>query len=125
LAAAIVASVETALPDAIYELDDGHARGYAWAEIGAALSVALGRSLRMFRIPRPALTCIAGAVEVHRRLAGSLTALSFAKVPELYHQDWAAQGPRLEAQTAWKPAFDITAGFADTLAWYRAIGWLR
>jgi hypothetical protein len=64
-------------------------------------------------------------VELHRRVAGSLSALSFAKVPELYHADWAARGPRLEARTGWKPAFDITKGFSDTLAWYRAIGWLR
>jgi hypothetical protein len=79
----------------------------------------------MIRVPRPALAAIAAGAEVHRRVAGSLTALSLAKVPELYHRNWAVRGPRLEAQTGWKPAFDITKGFADTLAWYRAIGWLR
>jgi nucleoside-diphosphate-sugar epimerase len=125
LAAAIVAAAETTLPDPLYELDDGHAGGYAWAEIGAGLSAALGRTVRMIRVPRPALTAIAAGVEVHRRVAGSLTVLSLAKVPELYHRDWAAQGPRLEARTGWKPAFDVTKGFADTLAWYRAIGWLH
>jgi nucleoside-diphosphate-sugar epimerase len=125
LAAAIVAAAEAALPDPVYELDDGHAGGYAWAEIGAGLSAALGRSVRMIRVPRPALTGITLGVELHRRVAGSLTALSLAKLPELYHPDWAARGPRLEARTGWKPAFDITRGFADTLAWYRAMGWLH
>jgi nucleoside-diphosphate-sugar epimerase len=125
LAAAIVAAMEASLPDPIYELDDGHPGGYAWAEIGAALSAALNRPVRMIRVPRPAVAAIAAGAEVHRRVAGSLTALSLAKVPELYHRDWAAQGPRLEAETGWKPAFGITKGFADTLAWYRAIGWLR
>ena len=125
LAAAIVAALDTLLPDPIYELDDGRAGGYAWAEIGAGLSAALGRSVRMIRVPRPALTAIAAGVEVHRRVAGSLTALCLAKVPELYHPDWAAQGPRLETRSAWRPAFDLTRGFADTLAWYRAMGWLR
>lgn len=125
LATAIVAAVETHLPDPLYELDDGHAGGYAWPEIGAGLSAALGRPVRMVRVPRPVLTAIAAGVELHRRIAGSLTALSFAKVPELYHADWAAQGPRLETRTGWKPAFDLTKGFADTLAWYRAMGWLR
>jgi nucleoside-diphosphate-sugar epimerase len=126
LAAAIVAAVE-APPnlDPVYELDDGHAGGYTWPEIGTGLSAALARPVRMIRVPRPVLTAIAAGVELHRRVAGSLTALSLAKVPELYHADWAARGPRLETQTGWKPAFDITKGFADTLAWYRAIGWLR
>jgi nucleoside-diphosphate-sugar epimerase len=125
LAAAVVAATETEGLDPVYELDDGHAGGYSWAEIGAGLTAALKRPVRMIRVPRPLLTAIAAGVELHRRLAGSLTALSFAKVPELYHTNWAAQGPRLEAKTGWKPAFDITKGFADTLAWYRAIGWLR
>ncbi len=125
LAAAIVAAAETPLPDPVYELDDGHGGGYAWAEIGAGLSAALGRSVRMIRVPRPLLKAVAGGVEVHRRVTGSLTALSLAKVPELYHRDWEAQGPRLEAQTGWIPAFDLAGGFADTLAWYRAMGWLR
>jgi 2-alkyl-3-oxoalkanoate reductase len=125
LAAAIVAAVETSLPDPIYELDDGHAGGYAWAEIGAGLSAALDRRVRMIPLPRSILTAIAAGVEVHRRIAGSLTVLSLAKVPELYHADWAARGPRLEARTGWKPAFDLAKGFGETLAWYRAIGWLR
>jgi nucleoside-diphosphate-sugar epimerase len=125
LAAAIVAAMEAPLPDAVYELDDGHAGGYAWAEIGAGLSAALDRPVRMIRVPRPIMNAIAVGVEVHRRVAGSLTALSLTKVPELYHADWAARGHRLETRTGWKPVFDLAAGFADTLAWYRAIGWLR
>jgi nucleoside-diphosphate-sugar epimerase len=125
LAGAILAAAEAPLPDPVYELDDGHAGGYAWPEIGAGLAAALGRPVRMIRVPRPALTAIAAGVEVHRRVAGSLTALCLAKVPELYHADWVATGPRLETKTRWKPAFELTAGFADTLAWYRAIGWLR
>jgi 2-alkyl-3-oxoalkanoate reductase len=125
LAAAIVAAVEAPLPDQVYELDDGHEGGYPWDEIGAGLSAALGRPVRMIRLPRPVLTAVAAGVELHRRLTGSLTALSLAKVPELYHADWAARGPRLEARTGWKPAFDLARGFGETLAWYRAIGWLR
>ena len=133
LAGGIVAALEASLPDPVYELDDGHPngqpngqpRGHSWGEIGAGLSAALGRPVRMLRVPRPVLTAIAAGVEVHRRIAGSLTALCLAKVPELYHPDWAARGPRLETQTGWKPAFDMVKGFADTLAWYRARGWLR
>jgi hypothetical protein len=79
----------------------------------------------MIRVPRPALTAIAAGVELHRRVAGSLTALSLAKVPELYHPDWVARGPRLETRIDWKPGIDLAKGFADTLAWYRAIGWLH
>jgi nucleoside-diphosphate-sugar epimerase len=126
LAAAIIAAAEApATLDPVYELDDGHNGGYTWTEIGTGLSAALARPVRMIRVPRPVLIAIAAGVELRRRLAGSLTALSLAKVPELYHDDWVARGPRLETATGWKPSFDLTKGFADTLAWYRAIGWIR
>ena len=126
LAAAIVAAVEApSLPEPVYELDDGRAGGYAWDEIRAVLSASLAQPVRMLRLPRPVSTAVACGVELHSRLAGSLTALSLAKVPELYHPDWTARGPRLETATGWNAGFDLTKGFADTLAWYRAIGWLR
>ncbi len=51
LAAAIVAAAETPCPIRSTSWTDGHGGGYAWAEIGAGLSAALGRSVRMIRSP--------------------------------------------------------------------------
>jgi len=113
------------LPDLRYEIDDGHqaggSGGYSWPEIRSALEATLGRHIRLVRVPRPAMTGIAGLVEVHRRLGGALSVLCLDKVPELYHRDWAVHGPRLPG---WQPRFDLASGFRDTVNWYRAKGWL-
>ena len=125
-AAAIVSAAEAPnLPDLRYEIDDGHQAGnlggYSWPEIRATLQATLDRHIRLVRVPRPAMTGIAGVVELHRRLGGPLTVLCLDKVAELYHGDWAVHGPRLPR---WKPGFDLASGFRDTVNWYRSKGWL-
>jgi hypothetical protein len=65
---------------------------------------------------------IAGLVEVHRRLTGELTVLSLDKLGELYHPDWVVHGPRLPG---WHAGVDLASGFRETVAWYRAKGWLK
>ncbi|HVZ02145.1 MAG TPA: SDR family NAD(P)-dependent oxidoreductase [Dongiaceae bacterium] len=122
-AAAIVRAAEApSLPELRYEIDDGHPDGYSWPQIRAALEAALGRRIRLIRVPRPAMTGIAVLIELHRRLGGALTALCLDKVPELYHRDWAVHGPRLPG---WEPRFDLAAGFQDAVRWYRAKEWLN
>ena len=125
LATAIAAALKTPPRHPLYEIDDGHAGGYSWPEIATALSQALERPVRSFRLPRPVMTVVAAAVEGHRSLGGPVTALCFDKLGELYHPDWVASGPRLEAETSWRPAFALAEGFRDTIAGYRAAGWLR
>jgi nucleoside-diphosphate-sugar epimerase len=123
LAAAIAAALERpALPERLYEVDDGHPGGYDWAEIAGALSAAIGRPVRRLRIPRSVMAGVAGLAELRRALGGEITVLGFAKLPELYHQDWATHGPRLEG---WKAGFDLESGFRDTVAWYARRHWLR
>ena len=125
LATAIAAALKTPPQRPLYEVDDGHSGGYSWPEISLALSQALGRQVRSIRLPRPVMTVVAAAVEAHRSLGGPVTALCLDKLGELYHPDWVASGPRLEAETSWHPAFALAEGFRDTIAGYRAAGWLK
>ncbi|HVO00985.1 MAG TPA: NAD-dependent epimerase/dehydratase family protein [Candidatus Cybelea sp.] len=113
------------LPEPLYELEDGHAGGYAWPEIIAALSTALERPIQAFRLPRPAMQVIAAGAEWHRRFGGPLTALCRDKLAEIYHADWAAHGPSLADRTGWRPTYSLVDGFRHTIAWYRAQGRLR
>jgi nucleoside-diphosphate-sugar epimerase len=121
VAAVVHAAGTPNLPDLRYEIDDGHPGGYSWPELRADLATAIGRNVRLVRIARPAMAGIAGLVELHRRLGGTLSVLCLDKVPELYHPDWAVRGPRLPG---WQPAFGLASGFRDTVNWYRAKGWL-
>jgi 2-alkyl-3-oxoalkanoate reductase len=122
-AAAIVQAADAPeLPELRYELDDGHPGGYSWPEIRSALAAVFERRIRLIRIPRAPMAGIAALAELQRRLGGELTALCLAKVPELYHRDWAVQGPPLPG---WRPRVDLASGFRDAVNWYRARGWLK
>jgi nucleoside-diphosphate-sugar epimerase len=90
-AVAILANA-AAWPAARYDVGDG--QSYSWDEIHKALGSALGRSVTGFRLPRPLLYPIAAASQLAQALTGEFRVLSLAKIPELYHPDWAVRGNR-------------------------------
>ncbi len=111
-----------ALPDLVYELDDGHPQGYSWPQLRDTLAATFGRSVRLIRIPRLPMTGLAGLIELHRKMGGALSVFCYAKLGELYNPDWAVRGPRLPG---WEPRVDLPQGFRDTVNWYRSEGWLK
>lgn len=123
LAGAILAVLGAAAwPQRLIELDDEHPGGHDWPEIAETLGRCFGRQPVTCRLPRPLMTAIAGAVSLVSAVTRTPRVLSRDKVAELYHADWVAAEPRLSQMISWRPRFDLAAGFADTLAWYRAQG---
>lgn len=121
LAAAITALLATPQwATRIIELDDEQPGGHDWEEINHILGKCFGRRLATCRLPRPVMAPIAHLVSLVSAIRRRPQVLSRDKVAELYHTDWASTGPRLSELTTWQPHFDLAAGFADTLAWYRS-----
>lgn len=98
------------------EVRDGHGGGYGWADLADAAARAFERPMMRLAPPRMLMTALA-AVRV-------VPGLSRGKVNELYHPDWRIADNPIAGLTAWTPAIDINQGFAGTIAWYRAEGWL-
>src|SRR5262249_41927625 len=106
------------------EVDDGHPGGYSWQDLAEAAGRATGRALRPLRIP-PAAIRIAGAGGAFfAGLRGQVPTLSPGKVREILHPDWVCRDRDLERSTGWHAAIELSEGFAETFAWYRARGWL-
>lgn len=121
LATATVAVLgASAWPQRIIELDDEHPGGHDWPEIAQILGRCFRRQPVTYRLPRPLMAAIARTVSLVSTVARSPQVLSRDKVAELYHADWVAAGPRMSQLVSWRPRFDLAAGFADTLRWYRA-----
>jgi nucleoside-diphosphate-sugar epimerase len=121
LATAIGALLATTVwSQRVIEPDDEHPRGHGWDEINHVLGECFGKRPLPLRLSRPWMTGIAGAVTLVSHLTGNPQILSLDKIPELYHGDWAASGPKLSELANWRPAFGLRDGFADTLKWYRA-----
>ena len=61
--------------------------------------------------------------EVMGAAAGQTPILTPGKAREMLHPDWTV-GESEQAADMPQPRFDLPAGFADTVAWYRRRGWL-
>jgi nucleoside-diphosphate-sugar epimerase len=89
LAAGIVDFVgESHFAKQVVEPDDGAEGGYRWTELRDALSIALGRRVRIVRLPhlfsQAALAIYAGGA----RLLGQVPLAAPDKLRELAHSDW-------------------------------------
>ena len=118
LAAAVVAWLGASAPSgAIYELDDGHARGYDWDTVlGTAAQVLRdGAPIRRLHIPVPVLRFVARTNRLGARLFGYAPMLTPGKVREITHADWVSDSTAFIQATGWQPAVSFRDGLAQTL----------
>lgn len=107
-------------PYRLIELDDEHPSGHDWPEIAKILGRCFGNQPLTCHLPKLVMTAIAGGVTLISALTKRPQVLSLDKISELYHPDWVVRGPRLSETVDWHPHFDLAAGFADALDWYRS-----
>ena len=124
LAEALAATVAEAPPASVYEIDDGREGGYGYDDMAAAASAGLGRAVRSLPVPRTAMEIVGAANGVRHALGGAAQILTRAKAAEMFHPDWTVHDRRLAAAIGFHPRYDLTAGFRDTILWYRRQGWL-
>jgi dihydroflavonol-4-reductase len=94
------------------------------ADLMRSIARAMQRSVLPLPIPewaaRIALTITGTWAEVFHQP----TILHPDKVHEFYQDAWTADPSRFMGVTGWRPAWDLDRGIADTVAWYRAAGWI-
>ncbi|MFM8745380.1 MAG: hypothetical protein ACKOED_01745, partial [Aestuariivirga sp.] len=63
---------------------------------------------------------VAAGAEALARLSGKPGMVTRGKIAELYHADWVSR----EGSLALADPVLLADGFAETVQWYRAAGWL-
>jgi nucleoside-diphosphate-sugar epimerase len=124
LAEVLAATVESPLPNSVYEIDDGREGGHGYDDMAGAAGAALGRAVRSVPIPRAAMEVVGWANGLRNALGGVPQILTRAKVRELFHPDWTVHDRRLASAIGFRVRYDLDAGFRDTVLWYRRQGWL-
>jgi nucleoside-diphosphate-sugar epimerase len=91
----------------VFAIDDGHAGGYDWSEIGEAVA---GRAV--LQVPLPfGLLHLAGALNAAMaRLFGYAPMLTPGKARELQQEDWLCDNSLFSARTGWRPKVGLAAG---------------
>jgi len=106
------------------EVDDGRDGGYGWADLAEAAGRHLERRVRQVAVPRGLLL---GPAQLNQWLARALGRSTFftpGKLSEFFHADWVARTSTDGPLGDWRARFTFETGFAATLDWYRAEGWL-
>ncbi|MEX0808004.1 MAG: NAD-dependent epimerase/dehydratase family protein [Dongiaceae bacterium] len=126
LARACVAIVERReWRHATIEIDDGHPRGYGWPDIADALAAAVGRPVRLRRLPRWLFDAVATVSAGWAEMTKLPAMVTPGKVRELFHPDWISRVPEFPQNLGWLPQFTVNKGFSVTAAAYRGLGLLR
>jgi nucleoside-diphosphate-sugar epimerase len=124
-AAMAVAALSAGGPsNATFEISDARLEGYGWSELLATLGAAIGHRPRISPVPDLLLRAVGAVSDGIAVLSGKPTIFGLGKAREILHRDWAPdRGMRLP-DGFWRPTVTLEAGIADTVAWWKAAGYL-
>lgn len=108
----------------ILEIDDGRgelAEGYTHMEMARAIGAALGQTALWPLLVPAGMLGVAARVLAVMQKAPKLTR---DRARYIAHPDWVSRGGNARLQGLWAPRIGLAAGVADTVAGYRARGWL-
>ena len=104
----------------LHEVSDGKVGGYGWDDLIATASAFRGKPVRALFLPRAVPAAVAVGAEAIARLTRRPGMVNSGKIAELYHSDWVCR----EGTLALPDPTPFAEGFAETVRWYRAAGWL-
>ena len=97
---------------------------HTWAQVVEALSRALGRTVRAFRIPKP-LAVLAGELgELKWTLTRKPQILCRRKIRDLLQPHWVCSWEKAQAHLGYRPATGLEDGLRRTARWYEEQGML-
>ncbi|WP_421694091.1 NAD-dependent epimerase/dehydratase family protein [Aestuariivirga sp.] len=118
--ARLIAQALDGAEQGLHEVSDGKAGGYGWDELLRAASQFRNAPVRPVFLPRAIPQAVATVAEGLARLTAKPGMINRGKIAELYHVDWVAH----EGTLSLADPIPFETGFAETVAWYRAAGWL-
>jgi 2-alkyl-3-oxoalkanoate reductase len=107
-----------------FALADANPAGYTLAELMAEAARAIGRRPRFLRMPDGVLLAAGKLSSGWSRLSGGTPIFTAGKAREMLHPDWTVPPDEALPAEIHRPAITLPEGFAATVAWYRAAGWL-
>ena len=105
----------------ILEPHDGRESGWTHEDLARAIGDAVGRQVRVPRVPAGLLRFAAKMDEALRRSNAKLTQ---DRVGYMTHPDWTSDRSRAVPDDVWTAQIATPVGLRTTAEWYREAGWL-
>jgi nucleoside-diphosphate-sugar epimerase len=122
LARALVRAVAAPAAAGLYHIADE--RVYAWEQVGRMVGDAVGRRVRVVRIPGPLIAGLAGLTEAAAAAVGRSVIFNRDKARELLAPGWLCETESARARLGFQARIPLAEGLRETADWYRREGWL-
>lgn len=97
---------------------------FSWTGVARVLQDAMGRSLRVHRLPSRVLVAAAAVLEGLAWVVRRPPPLDRRRAKDLALRRWTADTSRTTEALDWRPRVDLPLGLRHTVRWYRDQGWL-
>jgi len=122
LAAAVVLAAVTPGARGVYHVASPEAQ--PWAEVCRALGRAMGREVRLVKVPAGLIRVAAAASEWAAGVVGRSTMFNREKARELLAPGWLCDTEDARRELGFVAATPLEQGLRETWQWYRNEGWL-
>ncbi len=118
LSSAVIAWLDSDLvAKGTFAIDDGHAKGYDWHDVGKVVGDLCNRKVRVVRAASWLLDAPAWANSRIGTLFGTAPMLTPEKLRELRHHDWVCDSTSIQRSINWRPKVKLAEGLRSTLNW--------
>lgn len=122
LARALLLAATSAAARGIYHVAE--ARSYGWEEMAHMVGTAIGKRVRVIRVPDPVIVAAASASETITGLMGKSTIFNRDKANELLAPGWLCETELARRDFGFEAHIPLQEGFNETANWYKRHGWL-
>ena len=102
----------------------GSNEAYSWRQIKAATTAALGKKALTVPVPRALVGVVGAAVEGISKLFGKYPPLNREKAREILDAAKICSSEKAHRHFGYRQAVSLEEGVRETIAWYKAQGWL-
>ncbi|MFQ5671589.1 MAG: NAD-dependent epimerase/dehydratase family protein [Nitrospinales bacterium] len=120
--AMVMAAAAPRQEENIFFVTDGNT--YSWEDVAQAAMRALGVKARSLRVPEGALMPLALLCETLARFGTKPALLDRQRLIDICQSSWTASCEKFMDQYEFQPRYDLNAGLAKTLDWYKNHRWL-
>jgi nucleoside-diphosphate-sugar epimerase len=99
----------------VFELDDGHPRGYSWCEVAETFERLCGKPALRFRVSELPMNVAAKLNQVAASVIGYAPMFTPGKVREIRHPDWVCDNSMFCQAANWTPRVCLEEGLRATL----------
>lgn len=122
LARALLLAATSSAANGVYHVAE--ARSYGWEEMAHMVGAAVGRKVRVLRIPGPVIVAAAMTTETIAGLVGKSTIFNREKADELLVPGWLCETELARRDFGFEAHIPLQQGFNETANWYKMNGWL-